>query len=214
MYEPHRQVMRLAGVMNPEQQQEMRDAQAKMADFEKQLAEMPEGQRQMVMKQMGPQLDMMRSMASGGGFEFVTEIHRITVNPDNATAQPAALPSAVPAPGSAMPATAAVTAPAAAIAAPHSDPMPPTAPADALRQSQESCLKEKMAKAQAAQKKKRGFGSLLNAASRAAGMFGNQDVARAAGDVYAAGATADDLASAARDLGITEDEIAACQNPG
>jgi hypothetical protein len=92
-------------------------------------------------------------------------------------------------------------------------PAPPAAPDDAAarRQAEEACLRNKMAKAQAAQKKKRGFGTLLNAAGRAAGMLGNQDLVTAAGDVAAASATAGDLASAARDLGITEDEIAACQ---
>jgi hypothetical protein len=35
----------------------------------------------------------------------------------------------------------------------------------------------------------------------------------AAGDLYSAGVTADDLAAAARDLGLTEDEVAACSNP-
>jgi hypothetical protein len=68
-----------------------------------------------------------------------------------------------------------------------------------------------MAKAQAAQKKKRGLGTLLNAASRTAGLLGNYGVAKTATDVATASATADDLASAARDLGLTEDEIAECE---
>lgn len=41
--------------------------------------------------------------------------------------------------------------------------------------------------------------------------MGNQDVSRTVGDVYSAGQTADDLSAAARDLGVTDDEIAACQ---
>lgn len=207
MYEPYRQVMRFAGVMSPAQQQEMREAQAKMTELDQQLAAMPEGQRQMIMRQMGPKMQMMKSMASGGGVEMVTEIEEIIVNPDSAAAGPARLPP-VPTPAPAV----AVGMPsvAAAAAAPVASP---TASADALEQAQQACLKEKMEKAQAAQKKKRGFGSLLNAASRAAGLLGNQDVAKTAGDVHGASATAGDLASAARDLGLTEDEIAECQNP-
>jgi hypothetical protein len=41
--------------------------------------------------------------------------------------------------------------------------------------------------------------------------MGNQDVSRTMGDVYSASQTADDLSAAARDLGVTEDEIAACR---
>jgi hypothetical protein len=90
----------------------------------------------------------------------------------------------------------------------------PTKPdPEALRAAQQACLQEKMAAAQAAQKKKRGLGSLMRAVSRTAGSFGNQDVSRTMGNVYNANATADDLASAAKDLGLTEDEVAACQNP-
>lgn len=84
----------------------------------------------------------------------------------------------------------------------------------ALKAAQQACLQEKIAAAQEAKKKKRGMGRLLNAAARIASRGGNHDVARTVGDVYAANATADDLAAAAKDLGITEDEVAACQNPG
>lgn len=90
--------------------------------------------------------------------------------------------------------------------APEPDP-------EALRAAQQACLQEKMAAAQAAQKKKRGFGSLMRAVGRTAGSFGNQDISRTMGDVYNANATAEDLASAAKDLGLTEDEVASCQNP-
>lgn len=95
---------------------------------------------------------------------------------------------------------------APAAAAPQPD-------AATLQAAQQACLQEKVAAAQAAQKKKRGIGSLLRAVSRTAGQNGNVELARSAQDVYSASATADDLASAARDLGLTEDEVAACQNP-
>ncbi|MGB5410100.1 MAG: peptidoglycan-binding domain-containing protein [Woeseiaceae bacterium] len=92
-------------------------------------------------------------------------------------------------------------------------PAQPAADPAALQAAQQACLQEKMAAAQDAQKKKRGFGKLLSAVTRTATNSGNYDLAQKTSDVYSASATADDLASAARDLGLTEDEIASCQNP-
>lgn len=89
---------------------------------------------------------------------------------------------------------------------------PPQDPA-ALRAAQQACLEEKMAAAQAANKKKRGIGRLLSAVSRTASQSGNYDMARTTGDIYTANATAADLSAAAKDLGLTDDDIAACQNP-
>jgi hypothetical protein len=80
MYESYRQVSKISGVMNAEQQAQMQEAQQQMAEFEKQLAAMPASQRDMIMRQMGPQMDMMKNMASGGGLEMVTEVHQIVVN--------------------------------------------------------------------------------------------------------------------------------------
>ena len=44
-------------------------------------------------------------------------------------------------------------------------------------------------------------------------MAGSSDIAKTAGDVYTANSTAEDLTQAAEDLGLTEDDIAACENP-
>jgi peptidoglycan hydrolase-like protein with peptidoglycan-binding domain len=117
-----------------------------------------------------------------------------------ATAATAAAPAAATA---AAPAAATAAAPAAA---PAADPA-------ALQAAQQACLQEKMMAAQEAQKKKRGFGRLLSAVTREAYRAGDYDLARTAGDIYSANATADDLSAAAKDLGLTEDEVAACQNP-
>lgn len=100
----------------------------------------------------------------------------------------------------------AASATAAAPAAPPQDPA-------ALQAAQQACLQQKIEESQAANKKKRGFGSLMRAVTRTAGQTGNYDLARTSYDVYNANATANDLASAAKDLGLTEDEVAACQNP-
>jgi peptidoglycan hydrolase-like protein with peptidoglycan-binding domain len=103
------------------------------------------------------------------------------------------------------------TAQAPATPAPQQD-------AAALQAAQQACLREKIAASQEANKKKRGFGSLMRAASRtAARIGGGSDTARTISqtthDVYDVNATAADLSSAAKDLGITEDEIEQCRNP-
>ena len=100
-------------------------------------------------------------------------------------------------------------APAAVAAAPANDPA-------ALQAAQQACIQEKIAKAEAANKKKRGFGSLMRAVSRTAGQAGSsaaQDVSQATSDVYNVNATAADLESAAEDLGLTTDELEECRNP-
>lgn len=84
---------------------------------------------------------------------------------------------------------------------------------EALKAAQQACLQEKIAEAEAKKKKRRGFGSLMTAVGRTAGQLGNESVAQTAGGVVAASDTAADLSSAARDLGVTDDEIAACENP-
>jgi len=103
-------------------------------------------------------------------------------------------------------------APAAATAAPAVAPATEPDPA-MLQAAQQACLQEKMAAAQASQKKKRGFGRLLSAVTREAYRAGDYDLARTTNDIYSASATADDLSAAAEDLGLTEDDVAECQNP-
>jgi hypothetical protein len=85
--------------------------------------------------------------------------------------------------------------------------------AEELQAAQMACLEEKMAEAQAAQKKKRGFGSLMRGVGNIAGQLGNYDVASTTNDIYQAGATAEDFSQAAKDLGLTEDDLAECENP-
>jgi hypothetical protein len=80
MYESFRQVMHMSGMLGPEEQAEMREAQKEIAEMEKQLAQMPQAQRDMIMAQMGPQMEMMRGMAAEDGIEMVTQIHNIIVN--------------------------------------------------------------------------------------------------------------------------------------
>lgn len=95
---------------------------------------------------------------------------------------------------------------ATAAAAPARDPAE-------LQAAQQACLQEKVAAAQEAQKTKRGLGRLLSAVTRTASQYGNYEIAEKTRDIYSANATAEDLAAAAKDLGLTDDEVAACQNP-
>ncbi len=79
MYEPYQQVMRLTGEMAEETKRQMEEARVHLAEFEKQMAEMPESQRQMMQNMMGEQIEMMRKMAAGDGIEIVTTVRSITV---------------------------------------------------------------------------------------------------------------------------------------
>jgi peptidoglycan hydrolase-like protein with peptidoglycan-binding domain len=103
---------------------------------------------------------------------------------------------------------------APAAAAPAASPPPDPA---AVQAAQQACLQQKVAEAQAANKKKRGFGSLLKAAANPATRFGGNDLAREVSqtsrDIYDVNATAQDWERAADDLGLTTDDIEACRNP-
>jgi hypothetical protein len=215
MYEPFRQVMRMQGTMTAEQERETRDAQQKLEQTERQLEQLPPAQRQMIMAQMGPQMAMMRKMASGGGVEVVTEVHAIVVNPDAAALEKLrASASAGPGAGmfaGAMPPAGGAPVVGSAPAAPlhAAAPLP-----EASAEAQQACLKEKIRQRQQAQQTQRGMGSLMGAVGRLAGRFGVPEVSQAIGDARLANATAEDLASAARDLGLTENEIADCRTAG
>jgi len=79
MYEPFEQTMRIGGIMDAKQQKELQDAQEKLAELEKQMEQMPESQRTMIMDRMGPQMEMMKKMASSGGLETEVQVHEIRV---------------------------------------------------------------------------------------------------------------------------------------
>jgi len=110
---------------------------------------------------------------------------------------------------------AAATASAApAVAAPQASPQEQQA---SLQARQQACLQEKYAAAQEAQKKKRGMMRLLSAVTRSSSQFGGGEMAntinQTANEVYSANATADDLSAAAKDLGLTDEEMEECRNP-
>jgi hypothetical protein len=81
MYESFKRVMKISGMMDAAQEAELKEAQAQLVEFEQQMASMPASQRQMMEKMMGPQLEMMRNMAVGGGFQTEVVTSSIVVNP-------------------------------------------------------------------------------------------------------------------------------------
>lgn len=108
---------------------------------------------------------------------------------------------------------AAAAAPAVAANAPAAAAQNPAA----LQAAQQACIQQKMEARQEAQKKKRGFGRLLSAVSRTSSQFGGGglagDIARTSNEIYNVNATAEDLSAAAKDLGLTEEELEECRNP-
>lgn len=109
------------------------------------------------------------------------------------------------------PATAAA-APAVAASAP-----PPEQNPTALQAAQQACIQQKIKAREESQKKKRGFGRLMSAVSRTSSQFGGGglagDISRTTRDIYSVNATAEDLEAAAKDLGLSEDELEECRNP-
>ncbi|XOV83513.1 MAG: peptidoglycan-binding domain-containing protein [bacterium] len=111
--------------------------------------------------------------------------------------------------GGSAPATGGAVASAAPASSATEDPA-------AVKAAQQACLQQKVKDAQASQEKKRGFGSLMRAVSRTATRLGSDlagDIARTSRDIYDINATADDLESAAKDLGLSQDDIEDCRNP-
>jgi hypothetical protein len=212
MYEPYRRVTTISNAMTPEQEAEMLKAQQQMQEFEQQLATMPPDQRRMAENMMGPQLEMMRSMAAGGGFRTEVTVRGITVNPGAGTGSDASCGT-----GNDLHTGAVETVDAASASPAPADETLPSAHNATLEAAREACLKDRMDQAQAAEKKRRGFGRLLSGVSRVASRFGGRSVAegiqQTSGEVYDANATADDVAAAAKDLGLTADDIEDCRNP-
>lgn len=117
--------------------------------------------------------------------------------------------------GNPQPAPAATAATAAAPAA--AQQMTPEQQQADLLARQQACLQEKYAAAQERNKKKRGMMRLLSAVTRTSSQFGGGEVAstinQTAYNVYNVNATADDLSAAAKDLGLTDEEMEECRNP-
>ena len=86
-----------------------------------------------------------------------------------------------------------------------------------LKARQEACLQEKMESAQQTAKMKSGLGKLFSAFSRTASQMGAGDTAAQIStttrEASSVDATITDLEGAAKDLGVSQSDIDACQNP-
>ena len=86
-----------------------------------------------------------------------------------------------------------------------------------LKARQEACLQEKVAAAEDMARMKSGLSKLFSAVSRTASRYGAGDVATeistTTSDASSVNATITDLEGAAKDLGISQSDIDACQNP-
>ena len=103
LYMPFRNLMRMQGVLSPEQEKQLKDARKQLDDFDKQLAAMPPEQRAQGERMAGSQMAMLRKMVDGGAMEVLTEVREIRVNVGlegaAATARPGASASAALAAG-------------------------------------------------------------------------------------------------------------------
>lgn len=81
LVEPFRRVVSISGIAAGMDDPQIAEARKAMAEFEKQLASMPESQREMAKSMMGPQLAQMRNLAESGSIESEIRVESITANP-------------------------------------------------------------------------------------------------------------------------------------
>ena len=89
--------------------------------------------------------------------------------------------------------------------------MASAATADEIRAAQQACLQEKVEAAEQKKKKKKLFGSALSGLSKSLSKIGGDKLATISSDVFEANATANDIAEVAKELGISESDVADCQ---
>lgn len=214
---PHRSVMRMGGFMGEKEQREMREAQQQLAEFEKQMETMPPDQKAMMQSMMGSRMEMLRNMAETGSFEFETVVQAVRVNTGLADAY-AYAPTPTPRSGSGGPMGGMGSLMKQAALGETPEATPAQQDEAALQAAREACLKTKVEQAQARKKKKKRFGKLAGAIGRIAGRHATGglagDISRVSRDVYTANATAKDLKEAADALGISPEDVAACENLG
>ncbi len=93
LYMPYLSMVRMHGVLGANEQMQMEDARKQLADFDKQLAEMPPEQRAQVERMAGSQIAMLRKMVDSGEMDVVTKVRAIRVNTGLGKAVAAAPPS-------------------------------------------------------------------------------------------------------------------------
>ena len=82
LVEPFRRVVGISGINAGMDEEQIAEAREAIAEFEKQLADMPESQREMMESMMGPQLEQMRKLAQSGTIETDIVVESITPNPE------------------------------------------------------------------------------------------------------------------------------------
>lgn len=82
LYEPYRQVLRVGGMMDAEQQAELEESEAQLEELERQMAGMPAGQRAMMERMVGDKIQQLRNLISGDALEFELVTASIDVNPN------------------------------------------------------------------------------------------------------------------------------------
>ncbi|HSG50373.1 MAG TPA: peptidoglycan-binding domain-containing protein [Longimicrobiales bacterium] len=81
LYEPYLTVLRMGGMMTPQQEREMQEALAQLEEYDRQMASVPAAQREMVERMMGDRMEQARRLATGGAVEFELITTSIEVNP-------------------------------------------------------------------------------------------------------------------------------------
>lgn len=95
-------------------------------------------------------------------------------------------------------------------------PMTPEQREAARRAEEQACIQRKIEERQKAEQQKKGFSSLMRAVSRTASRYAGSsdiaaDVSEASRTVYDVNATKEDFEQAAKDMGLSQDEIEACR---
>ena len=84
---PGHSIMRLGGALTPEQEKELAEAQKQLAEFDKQMTSMPPAQQEMMKRMVGPQIEMIKNMTSGGGIEVKSKLIEVRCNDNMPTSQ-------------------------------------------------------------------------------------------------------------------------------
>lgn len=187
LYEPYRTVLRMGGMLTPAQEAEMRESQGKLEEFERRMARMSPAERALTTRMMGDKIEQWRSLANGGAVEFVIITTAIVINPDFSSSTAMTLSPSTP------------------------DPVAPTP--EELRAAQLACLQARAEARKQAEKKRGGFGRLAGAVTGAVTRLGNSSIVRAASGALSSSDESDELVAAARDLGLNEEDAAACRAP-
>ncbi len=82
LYAPYKELLRMGGMLSETDRARLAENEAKLAEFEQQMASMPPDQRAMVERMMGPQLEQMKSLVNDGTFEIEIVTTNIVINPD------------------------------------------------------------------------------------------------------------------------------------